>query len=59
MARHGPRAQRDLFAAVQTAQRLPPETRQALLVQLERLLREVMAAGATATREGGDEQDHT
>jgi hypothetical protein len=59
MARHGPRAQRDLFTAVQTAQRLPPETHQALVVLLERLLREVMAAGAPATQEGGDEQGHT
>ena len=58
MARHGPRAQRDLFAVVQTAQRLTPETRHVLLVLLEALLREVEADGPTAAREGGDEQDH-
>jgi hypothetical protein len=58
MARHGLRAQRDLFAVVQTAQRLTPETRRALLVLLEALLREVAAGGATTAREGGDEQDH-
>ena len=58
MARHGLRAQRDLFAAVQTAQRLTSETRQALLVLLEALLREVTAEGTTTAREGGDEQDH-
>jgi hypothetical protein len=58
MARHGLRAQRDLFAAMQTAQRLTPETRQALLALLEALLREVAAEGATTAREGGDEQGH-
>jgi hypothetical protein len=58
MARHGLCAQRNLFAVVQTAQRLTPETRQVLLVLLEALLREVAADGPTAAREGGDEQDH-
>lgn len=56
MARHGLRAQRDLFAAVQSAERLTPETRQALLALLEALLREVVADQPTV-REGGDEQD--
>ena len=58
MARHGLRAQRDLFAAVQAAQRLTPETRRALLALLEALLREVAADGTATAREGGDEQDH-
>ncbi len=58
MARRGLRAQRDLFAAVQAAQRLTPETRRALLALLEALLREVAADGAMTAREGGDEQDH-
>jgi hypothetical protein len=57
MARHGLRAQRDLFAVVQATNCLPPETRQALLVLLETLLREA-AAGGSMEREGGDEQDH-
>ena len=58
MARHGLRAQRDLFAVVQTAQRLTPETHRALLALPEALLREVAADGATTAREGGGEQDH-
>ena len=58
MARHGLRAQRDLFAAVQAARRLAPETHRALLALLEALLREVAADGAMTAREGVDEQDH-
>jgi hypothetical protein len=57
MAHHGLRAQRDLFAVVQATSRLTPETRQALLVLLEKLLREVVAVGSV-DRESGDEQDH-
>ena len=57
MARHGLRAQRDLFAAVQAAQRLTPEARRALLALLDALLREVAADGATTARGGGGEQD--
>lgn len=57
MARHGLRAQRDLFAVVQATSHLTPETRQALLVLLEKLLREVGAVGSV-DRESGDEQDH-
>jgi hypothetical protein len=57
MARHGLSAQRELFAAVQTAGRLAPEVRQALVILLETLLREVTAR--TPTQRGdGDEQDH-
>jgi len=57
MARHGLRAQWDLFAVMQATSRLAPETRQALLVLLEKLLREVVAVGSV-DRESGDEQDH-
>jgi hypothetical protein len=57
MARHGHRAQRDLFIATQLPSRFPPEVRQALLVLLEALLRRV-TSNETAGREAGDEQDH-
>ena len=58
MARHGRSAQRELFAAAPTAGRLTPELRQALLVLLEALLREV-ATGTSADRVGGNEQDQS
>jgi hypothetical protein len=57
MARHGARAQRDLFAATAPPGRLPPEARRALVALLETLPREA-AAGETTDREGRDEQDH-
>jgi hypothetical protein len=57
MARHGHRAQRDLFTAAQLPSRFPPEVRQALLALLEALLREV-TSNEMAGREAGDEQDH-
>jgi hypothetical protein len=57
MASQRLRAQRDLFAEVQATSRLTPETRQALLMLLEKLLREVVAVGSV-DRESGDEQDH-
>jgi hypothetical protein len=57
MTRHGLRDQRDLFAVMQAAQSLTPETRQALLVLLEVLLREAVTDEPTG-REGGNEQDH-
>jgi hypothetical protein len=56
MARYEHRAQRDLFTATQLPSRFPPEVRQALLVLLEALLREVTSNQA-AGREAGDEQD--
>ena len=58
MARHGRSAQRELFAAAPTVGRLTPELRQALLVLLETLLREV-ATGTSADRVGGNEQDQS
>lgn len=57
MERHGLHAQRDLFAMVQATSCLTLDTRQALLVLLEKLLREVVAVGPV-DRENGDEQDH-
>ena len=57
MARHEHRAQRDLFTAAGSPSRFPPEAREALLVLLEALLREVTSNGM-AGREAGDEQDH-
>ena len=57
MARHGHRTQRDLFTATERPSRLPPEVRQALLVLLETLLREV-TSNQVAGQEAGDEQDH-
>ena len=57
MARHGRGAQRELFAAAPAAGRLTPEVRPALLVLLEKLLREVGTVGSV-DRESGDEQDH-
>ena len=57
MARHGHRTQRDLFTATQLLRQVPPEVRQALLVLLEALLREV-TSDETAGREAGGEQDH-
>jgi hypothetical protein len=57
MARHGMRIQRDLFAAARAPESLPPQTRQTLLVLLEKLLLEAMAC-ETPAREGDDEQDH-
>jgi hypothetical protein len=56
MARHETRAQRDLFTATQLPSRFPPEVRQALLVVLETLLREV-TSNETANWEAGSEQD--
>jgi hypothetical protein len=56
MARHGHRTQRDLFTATELPSRLP-EVRQALLVLLETLLREV-TSNEVAGQEAGDEQDH-
>ena len=56
MARHDQRAQRNLFTATQLPSRFPPEVRQALLVLLEALLREVTSNEA-ANREAGSEQD--
>jgi hypothetical protein len=57
MARHEHRTQRDLFTGTQLPSRFPPEVRQALLVLLEALLREV-TSNDVAGREAGDEQDH-
>jgi hypothetical protein len=57
MARHDHRTQRDLFTATQLPRRFPSEVRQALLVLLEALLREVVGHEATG-REAGGEQDH-
>jgi hypothetical protein len=57
MARHGHRTQRDLFTATELPSRFPPEVRQALLVLLETLLREV-TSNEVAGQEAGDEQDH-
>ena len=57
MARHEDGTQRDLFTATRRPSRFPPEVRQALLVLLEALLREV-TSDETAGREAGGEQDH-
>jgi hypothetical protein len=54
MARHEHRTQRDLFTAAQLPSRFPPEMKQALLVLLETLLREV-ASNEAADGEPGNE----
>ena len=58
MARHGTRAQRNLFAATPPPCRLPAEVRRALMALLEALLREAAAAEQTMVREVRDEQGH-
>ena len=57
MARHGVRAQRDLFALARATSSLPAAVRQDLLGLLEALLLEVTTSEAAA-QEAGDEQDH-
>ncbi len=57
MTHHGERTQRDLFAVASTSESLPPQTRQTLLLLLEKLLLEATICEMPA-REGDDEQDH-